>query len=232
MKQITDFLTYAECVAYTYVEPFFISKSTMSLYLEEVGLYEYFYDVFNGKHDTVNESNVTVSHPAKSKVMLTIKALESGNADGHDFNFIIGRTWGDGNISALDDMINNTMTEKEEELDVLKMVCVAHCNVERAPYTDLTEAEFDFAHRKATNTAKTLAVQVGKDITLTLNETLPERVSVTLWAIDEGYADRNLMRPIFIQSAQKYHITASDLRGNSTYEVRVNCGGVDFTLGY
>lgn len=142
--KLEDFSTLAEAQAYTETTTDFISKSTMSLYLRATGLYLHFYKVANGELDTDGSD-----HPAKETAFMVVKALESGNADGKDFNFITGHPFGNANQTEVDNLINATMTDKAPELTALKNLCVAHCNKTSQPYASATQEEFDEAKAAA-----------------------------------------------------------------------------------
>jgi hypothetical protein len=101
-----------------------------------------------------------------------------------------------------------------------------------AAFEDVTVEDIALARRLNGVTARTETAQTGKDLTLALNVALPERVSVTVWNVKEGFADENLGRPVFIQNSQSYRIKLSDLRNLDTIEVRVACADVDFDVSY
>lgn len=139
IMKLQDFSTLAEAQAYEKTETAFISKSTMSLYMRAAGLYLLFYKLAEGKMDTDGD------HPAKETAFMVTKALESGNADNKDFNFIIGHPFGDANLAELDNLINTHLTEYAAQLTTLKALVQGHCNKVVRPFKYATQAELDLA---------------------------------------------------------------------------------------
>lgn len=145
-KTLADFDTLAEAQAHKVISGDIFSASTMRIYLKAVGLYLYLIDLAEGKFDTFDENQVFESHhPAKEDVLLMFESLNSPNADGRDFNFIIGTTFGDGNIATLDNMATKTLIDKSAEITQLKAMVIARSNQETYPFASATQAQFDAA---------------------------------------------------------------------------------------
>lgn len=193
MKQLHEFATAQEARDYPYTGQRFISKSTMSLYLDKVDLFLYIIEVAQGKHDGIE------IHKAKSACLMIVKALDSGNSDGKDFNFIQGHPLGDGVIKKLDTMINETMTEKAAELTQLKAICINHCNPVSKPYENISDDEFALAQPEEltlpeNNEQHILTLSINKSVVQPLRVDVMQRFGdsqddMTDWHVCGGFSN-------------------------------------------
>jgi len=95
------------------------------------------------------------------------------------------------------------------------------------PFKNTTRANFNAA--KGIFTAKQIAFVAGKDIVVTLNNTLPEKVAVTTWRVEAGFEDENTGRAVQVQNAQKYRINMQGKKSGN-YELRIPLLNVDFSV--
>ena len=95
------------------------------------------------------------------------------------------------------------------------------------PFANTTQSQFNGA--KGVFTSKTVTHTAGKNIVLTLNADLLEKVAATVWLKEVGFADENMGRSVHMQAAQKYRI---DMRGKKSgeYEIRVPLLNANFSV--
>ncbi len=234
MKQLHEFATLQDAKEYEFKGSRFISKSTMSLYLKSVNLYLYIIEVSQGKHDGIE------IHKAKETCLMIVNSLNSGNADGKDFNFIQGHQsgFGDANIAEIDNMIANTMPEKAAELTQLKAICINHCNPVSKPYKNATQTEIDTAKAQAELKAnmdaglysfKTVSDWGGQDLVIDVPTELPIPMPFTVWITETGFKQENAGRSRTIKEAGKYKIDMSGIRKRGEVEVRVPYLNAEYT---
>lgn len=145
-------------------------------------------------------------------------ALDAGSYFGMDSS----KTDGQANRVALSLMVEySVLTQQEANGFIAKTLTVTR------PFENVTQAQFNSA--KGLITAKSINFVSGKDIVLTLNSDLIERVAATVWRVETGFEPENAGRNVHIQNANKYRI---DMKGkkSGTYEVRVPLLDADFTL--
>ena len=148
------------------------------------------------------------------------KALSKAFQFGSEFNLMNGHPKSIG--SMLDVMISlNELTQ------AFKDECVAYANPVIYPFANATLAQFNMA--KKIYTAKPISFTQGKDVIITVNTALPERVAATVWRVENGFEPENAGRNIHVQDAIKYRI---DMRGkeSATYEIRIPLLDADFTV--
>lgn len=95
------------------------------------------------------------------------------------------------------------------------------------PFANTTQAQFNSA--KGLYTAKQIAFTQGKDIVVTINTDLSERVAVTIWRTETDFNAENAGRNVYVDSANKYRIDMSGKKSGN-YEVRIPLTGADFTV--
>lgn len=94
-------------------------------------------------------------------------------------------------------------------------------------HENATQAQFN----SAKGLYKTIAIsyQAGKDIVITLNTDLPEKVAATVWRTESGFNAENAGRNVHVQTANKYRIDMSGKK-QGDYEVRLPLLDADFTV--
>ena len=95
------------------------------------------------------------------------------------------------------------------------------------PFATTTQSQLNAA--KDIFTAKQIAFTAGKDIVVTLNTALPEKVAVTTWRVEAGFEDENAGRNAYVQTAQKYRINMQGKKSGN-YELRIPLVGIDFSV--
>ena len=95
------------------------------------------------------------------------------------------------------------------------------------PFSNATQSQFNAA--KGIFTAKQIAFTAGKDIVVTLNAALTEKVAVTTWRVEADFEDENAGRTAYVQTAQKYRINMQGKKSGN-YELRIPLVGADFSV--
>tara|TARA_R110002051_G_C8754739_1_gene500749 strand:+ start:3010 stop:3669 length:660 start_codon:yes stop_codon:yes gene_type:complete len=95
------------------------------------------------------------------------------------------------------------------------------------PHENATRAQFNSA--KGLHKSIPINYQGGKDITVTLNTDLAEKVAATVWRTEAGFNAENAGRNVHIQTANKYRIDMSGKKSGN-YEVRVPLLDADFSI--
>jgi hypothetical protein len=95
------------------------------------------------------------------------------------------------------------------------------------PFELTTQSQFNSA--KGLYSSRVIEFVAGKDIVLTLNVKLDERIAATVWCINSGFEAINAGRNIHAKSINKYQI---DMVGKKSgrYEVRLPLVDVDFSI--
>lgn len=99
--------------------------------------------------------------------------------------------------------------------------------VQTKPHKNATLSQFN----NAKGLYKPLAInyQSGKDIVITLNTDLTERVAATVWRTETGFNAENAGRNVHVQTANKYRIDMSGKK-QGDYEVRLPLLDADFSV--
>lgn len=108
-----------------------------------------------------------------------------------------------------------------------KDYAVNYANPIAFPFSDVTQSQFNMS--KGVFKSLSIQYQQGKDICLTLNGNLTERVSATVWKTEQGFSDENAGRSVYLQLANKYRIDMSGKKSGN-YEIRVPLLDADFSL--
>ena len=143
-----------------------------------------------------------------------------------EFNFITGHP---SDQTGLIDVLIYAETNPalQEQLSILKVVCLNYCNQLFYPFAEATQAQLNRA--KDLFASKTITHTAGKYIVLTLNADLAEKLAATTWLKETGFADENAGRNVYIQAAQRYKIDMSGKKSGD-YEIRVPLLDADFTV--
>ena len=211
-----------------------IGNKTQALYLDGTGLYLIVHDIAKGKYDVeILDGNgvgtgVFTPHPAKATCLLIVNTLADGSSDNNDFNFIKGTTKGDGVIAKTEELRDVTLTQYKPQIQALLDICIAHCNPTIYPFKDATRAQFNSA--KGLYKSIDFNYQAGKDIVISLNADLSEKVAATVWRTETGFNTENAGRNVHIQTTNKYRIDMSGKKSGD-YEVRIPLLDADFTVG-
>ena len=230
---LSSFETLEAAKAYSIVSKRMIANKTQAMYLDSAGLYLIVHDIAKGKYDTeiLDDNNVATGkfspHPAKSSCLLIVNTLADSSGDNNDFNFMQGTTKGDGVIAKTEELRDVTLTDYGTQIQALLNICIAHCNPTVYPFADATQAQFNTA--KGLFLPKAIAHQAGKDIAITLNTDLSERVSATVWRTEVGFNAENAGRNVYLQTAGKYRIDMSGKKSGN-YEIRIPLLDADFTV--
>lgn len=148
------------------------------------------------------------------------KGLQLALQFGSEFNVIINHP---ASIETIVDqmIIDNVLTQD------FKDFCVAYANPVTYPFANTTLAQFNAS--KGLYMAKPIAFTQGKDIAITLNTDLSERVSATVWRTEIGFNAENAGRNVYLQTAGKYRI---DMTGKKpgNYEIRIPLLDADFSV--
>ena len=104
---------------------------------------------------------------------------------------------------------------------------ISYANPVSNPYKDTTQAQFNMA--KGLYKSVTLEHQAGKQMVLTLNTNLAERVAATVWRTEIGFNAENAGRNVYLQTAGKYRIDMSGKKSGN-YEIRIPLLDADFTV--
>ena len=108
-----------------------------------------------------------------------------------------------------------------------KLALISYANYDEQIFKNTTQSQFNsikglFKEVEVIHTA-------GKDLVITLNADLTERVAATVWHKETGFADENIGRNVHIQAAQKYRINMKGI-ASGTYQVRMPLLDADFTV--
>lgn len=95
------------------------------------------------------------------------------------------------------------------------------------PHENATLSQFNSA--KGLYKSISINYQPSKDIVITLNADLSEKVAATIWRTETGFNAENAGRNTHIQTASKYRIDMSGKKAGD-YEVRVPFIDADFTV--
>jgi hypothetical protein len=162
-------------------ENFVFAASTMGLLIGMASptLLNYMKEVRNCVHDTpvylinpetatpyLNEYNQPVvdyftAHPAKQSMEILFMSLEKTNGDGRDFNFVTSSRKGQIVIANITQLIDETMTERADDLRGLLAICLGEANKVVYPYANTTLAQYDEAKAKNALYAPTSPLKVG-----------------------------------------------------------------------
>ena len=105
--------------------------------------------------------------------------------------------------------------------------CVNYANAPYKPFKGATQAKFNSA--KGLYKSISINYQGGKDIVITLNTDLAEKVAATVWRTESGFDAENAGRNVHIQTAKKYRIDMSGKKSGN-YEVRMPLLDADFAV--
>jgi hypothetical protein len=129
---------------------------------------------------------------------------------------------GQSNRAALAALLsNNIITQPEADGFIAKTLSTSK------PFANTTLAQFNSA--KGLFTSQTISYTAGKDIIITLNADLSERVSATTWRVETGFNPENAGRSVFVDTAHKYRIDMSGKKSGD-YEIRIPLLDADFTV--
>jgi hypothetical protein len=198
-----------------------IPRKTMAMNLDAVGLYLIVHDIATGKLDG------EAAHPAKPSCLLIANTLADSSSDDNDFNFMQGNFKGDAVIAKTIEMRDSTLSEYSGEIQSLLDICTNYCNYKTKPYAESTLTQFNAA--KGYFSSQPIEFKSGKDIVVTLNDNLSEKVAATVWRTELGFSAENAGRNAHMQLANKYRIDMSGKKSGN-YEVRVPLLGVDFSV--
>ena len=117
---------------------------------------------------------------------------------------------------------NNIITQQEADGFIAKTLSASK------PFANTTQEQFNSA--KGLYTSKQIAFAQGKDIVVTINADLSERVAATVWRTESGFNAENAGRNVYADTSSKYRIDMSGKKSGN-YEVRIPLLGADFTVG-
>lgn len=231
---LSEFETLEAAKAYSIVSKRMIANKTQAMYLDSVGLYLIVHDIAKGKYDTeiLDDNNVATGkfspHPAKSSCLLIVNTLADSSSDNNDFNFMQGTTKGDGVIAKTEELRDVTLTDYKSQIQALLNICIAHCNPTVYPFANATQAQFNAAKGRYKAVEIKGFIQ-GKDIAITLNTDLSERVSATVWRTEIGFQPENAGRNVYLQTAGKYRIDMTGKKAGN-YSARLPLLDADFSV--
>lgn len=136
-----------------------------------------------------------------------------------------------------DGMANNYMLSQliaaendaatKSKLEALSRICASESITISYPFANATVSQFNSS--KGLYSTKAVEYTAGKELIITVNSTLNERVAATLWRVREGFEPVPECRPTYIQNKNKYEVNMAGKRSGS-YEVRVPLLGADFRV--
>lgn len=136
---------------------------------------------------------------------------------GSEFNLMKGHP------ASVEPLLNQIASASES----FKLHVIDYANPTSYPFANVTQAQFNAA--KGLFASKNIEYQSGKDIVITLNADLSEKVAATVWRTESGFSAQNAGRNAHIHLANKYRIDMSGKKSGD-YEVRVPLLAADFTV--
>lgn len=144
-------------------------------------------------------------------------ALRAALQFGSEFNFM------DGHPASVLSLLKKMACATPE----FEATCVTYANPETFPFINTTQSQFSSA--KGLFASQSISYIQGKDIIVTLNANLSERVSATTWCVETGFNPENAGRSVFVESENKYRINMSGKKSGD-YEIRIPLLDADFTV--
>lgn len=135
-----------------------ISIPRMRLFLSEADLFLLFYDITNGKLDTIDAEGNDVIHPAKVYCKLVTSTLDGTSTDDNDFNFIQSTDTGKSIIKKTEAMRDIALPEYKDEIQLLLDMCIAKCNAITYPFAEVTQEDWDKAQLELSLVGETSGV--------------------------------------------------------------------------
>lgn len=206
MKKLNEFATLADAQAYTYVNERMISPDMVVSIL------------------TDNDCVISLQNHAQTddKAAGFLLAL-SGSVT--EFNVMNSHPVGQAQQSILQHLVDIGAINATAQAHL-----IGYANVTVQPYQNTSQQDFDDAQKDNGTSSQVVNYLQGQDIILTLNDTLPNPVSVTTWLCNEGFKEENLGRGTHVDEPLKYRIPLKDKRISGKVEVRVDREGVNFTV--
>lgn len=217
MKLLSEFETLELAMAHSETAYKPISAGQASQFFGVTGML----DSLDANVNNANEVQITPEMPLTTIGSLCRTILNSANTTG----FATDPTKEDGILNRAGAQILVTagiFSEPLVELFWSKSI------VETSPYKNATLSQFNAA--KGLYKYINISYQAGKDIAITLNADLSERIAATVWRADAGFSAENAGRNVYMQPANKYRIDMSGKKSGD-YEVRTPLLDADFTVG-
>lgn len=141
------------------------------------------------------------------------KALQFGS----EFNLMTGHS---ASVEAL-------LNQMDSASNDFKTHVIEYANPVILPFSEATQAQFNTA--KGLFLSKPINYQAGKDIVITLNADLSERVSATVWRSEVDFNPENAGRSVYMQVANKYRVDMSGKKPGA-YNIRLPLLDADFSV--
>lgn len=141
------------------------------------------------------------------------KALQFGS----EFNLMAGHS------ASVETLLN----QMESANNDFKAYVIQYANPVVFPFVDTTQAQFNAT--KGLFLTKPINFKAAKDIVITLNADLSERVSATVWRTEVGFQAENAGRNVYLQTAGKYRIDMAGKKSGN-YSVRLPLLDADFSV--
>jgi hypothetical protein len=109
----------------------------------------------------------------------------------------------------------------------LQTVLIGSANSVIYPFSNVTQPQLDSA--KGIYSSRSINLVKGKDIKLTLNTDLTEKVAATTWLVEQGFENENMGKSVHIKNINSYRIRSGNL-SSGAYEIRIPASLVDFTV--
>jgi len=135
-------------------------------------------------------------------------------------SFSAGSTNGMAHIFMINAFVSSGDITTSEANEILALAAIQR-------FSNVTQSQLNTA--KNLYTSMSITYMHGKDIVVTLSETLVEKVAVTTWRVEAGFEDENAGRAVQVQNAQKYRINMQGKKSGN-YELRIPLLNVDFSV--